>query len=318
MKRMLTLLLGVLLGTIPLSGNAAWPEKPVTLLVGFPPGGTTDVLARLLADRLARDFAQRFVVENRSGANGDIAVQFAARAAPDGHLLLVSPDSIIALPALRPTATDPLTQFAPIMLLAEGPIVLVENPALGARSVPGLIALAKGKSQLSYATSGIGSTQHYAGELFKASAGLDIAHVPYRGGGQAVTDIVGNQISLAVLGVAPLLQHIKGGRLTALAITGSRRLDELPDVPTFPELGFKDLDMTQWLGLLAPAGTPAPVVATLNSALTKILGEQEIRAKLLAIGNVPAPGTPEQFAALMKKDLTKYSKLVSQRGIKPE
>ena len=299
-----------------------YPSKPIRVLVGFPPGGATDVTARILAPRLSDSLGQQFVIDNRAGAHGNIASEIVANAAPDGHTLLLGTISMLAInPGLyQKLPFDPVKDFTPITILVSLSNVFVIHPAVAAASITDLIQLAKAKpGYLTYATSGAGSPGHLAGELLKTMAKIDMIHIPYKGGAPAITDLLGGQVHIMIATVPTAVPHIKSGRVKALAVTTARRSVALPDVPTIAEAtGFKNYESNNWYGLLAPAKTPRQIINKLNSELGAALKLPDVREKLLAQGLEPTPTTPEEFAVYLKNEIVKWSKIARDSGAKVE
>ena len=312
-------------GLLPGAPGAAaqgYPAKPVHLIVGFPPGGGTDILARILSQRLGDAWGQSVVVENRPGASATIAANVVAHAPPDGYTLAMgqlTPNAIA--PALYGNLTyDARKDFTPIVLVGTSPNVLVVSPSLPVRSVAELVARAKsGGKPLSYASSGPGSLQHIAAELFRSMAGVPLLHVPYKGSGQAVIDVMSRQVDMNFDSIPATAQHIRSGKLKALAVTGAARAGGgLEDVPTIAESGFPGYDLTTWWGLFAPAGTPAAVVKRIHDDTVAILKMPEVRERFAAVGVEPGGGTSEEFAVYVRQEIGKYDKLVKQLEIKAE
>jgi tripartite-type tricarboxylate transporter receptor subunit TctC len=294
----------------------AWPSKPVRWIVPFPPGGSTDIATRPVADRVGQALGVSAVVENRAGAGGNIGTEAVAKSAPDGYTLLVTADTIAANPQLYKLAWDPFRDFVPVVQLARQPVVLAVHPSLGVSSVAELVALAKREPGLGYATSGAGSQQHMAAEWFASIAGIKLTHVPYKGGGQAITDLVGGQVKIGSLGSSPVIPHYKAGKLKVLAQTTRARAPSLPEVPTYEEAGIKGLVLDQWLGVFVPAGTPPEIVARLNAEVGKALAEAAIRERYAQAALEPVGGTPGEFAQLVRDDHAKYGRLIRELGIK--
>ena len=285
----------------------------------FPAGGSTDVGARLIAENLSRAFGQQVYVENKSGANGTIGVEDAAKSAPDGYTVLVTIDTVASNPHVFHTNIDPSKDLLPIIQISRQPIVLAAHPSLGVNSLAELIALAKKQPGLPYATgSGLGSPQHMAVQWFAQIAGITLEQVPYRGGGQAINDLLGGHVKLGSLGSTPLMPHYKAGTLRLLAQTSKTRSPSLPDVPTYEEAGMKGLVLDQWLGVFAPAGTSAGFANRLNSEINKAIADPAVRASFLASAQEPIGGTAEQFAALVREDYAKFGRLVKDLNIKAE
>jgi tripartite-type tricarboxylate transporter receptor subunit TctC len=294
-----------------------WPNRPVHFIVPYPAGGSTDIGARAIADHLSRVFGQQVVVENKSGGSGNVGFEFAAKSAPDGYTVLIAPDQVTSAPHVFKVAFNPLKDFVPVIQLSKQPVVLAANPKLGVGSLAELIALAKQKPGLSYATSGVGSQQHMTAAWFAKLAGIQLEHVPYRGGGQAINDLVAGHISLASLGSSPLIPHYKAGTLKLLAQSTAERSPSLPDVPTYQEQGIK-IALDQWLGVLLPAGTPPAIAARLNAEMNKALNVAAVRDVFVNSAQDPVGGTPEQFARLVHDDFEKYARLSKDLNIKVE
>jgi tripartite-type tricarboxylate transporter receptor subunit TctC len=299
------------------AAGQTWPTKPIRWILPFPPGGSTDIAVRPVADRLSQVFGQSIVVENRTGAAGNIGTEFVAKSAPDGYTVLAAVDSIAMAPHVYPKlGFDPLKDFEFVTQLARQPVVLAAHPSLNVATVAELVQLAKAKPGLAFATSGAGTQQHLAGEWFARLAGIQLTHIPYKGGGQAITDFVAGQVPLASLGSSPLIPHYKSGKVKLLAQTTTRRAPALPDVPTYEEAGFKGLVVEQWLGVFLPAGTPGEVVARLNAEIVKALADSGIRERYAAAALEPVGNTPAQFAQVVRDDHAKYGRLVRELGIK--
>lgn len=294
----------------------SWPVKQVHVVVAFPPGGSTDIAVRTVAVHLSKSLGQTVVVENRAGAGGNIGADYVSKQAADGYTVLATADALASNPHLYKLAFDPRKDFVPVIQLTRQPIVLVAHPSANVSTVAELIALAKSKPGMGFATSGAGSGQHMAGEWFAKLAGIQLTHVPYKGGGQAITDLVGGQVPLGSLGSSPVIPHYKSGKLKILAQTTEARASALPDVPTYQESGMKGLVLDQWLGLFVPAGTPAGVVARLNADVDKALGEPSVRERFAQSALDGVGGSQAQFAALYASDYEKYGRLVKELGIK--
>ena len=295
----------------------AWPAKPIRWIVPFPPGGATDLASRPVAERLTQVLGQVVVVENRVGAGGNIGAEAVARSPADGYTVLATVDSIAAAPHLHPRlGFDPLKDFAPVTQLSRQPLVLAVHPLLRVDSVAELVATAKAKPGLAYATSGAGTQQHIAAEWFASLAGIRLTHVPYKGGGQAITDFIAGQVPVAVLGSSPLLPHYRSGKIRLLAQTTRTRAPALPEVPTFEEAGFKGLIVEQWVGVLLPAGTPKEIVARLNVEMVKALSDPRIGERYAQAAIEPVGNAPDQFAAVIRSDYETYGRLVRELKIK--
>jgi tripartite-type tricarboxylate transporter receptor subunit TctC len=297
-----------------------WPTRPVRIVVPFTPGGSTDILARAIAQKLQEVWGQPFVVENRPGAGGSIGATEVARAAPDGHTLLMGHIGTLAVnPTLYPNLPyDPRTSFAPVALVAHVPNVLVVNPAVPAKSVQELIALAKARpGSLRYASGGNGSAAHIAMEYFKLRAQIDIGHVPYKGTAPAVTDVMGGHVEVMMTGVPAVLQQVKAGKLRALAVSGLQPVESLPELPTIASV-IPDFEAIQWYGIVAPARTPAPVIAMLNEEINKALATPALKARLEAEGAAAAPMSPDAFGTMIAREIARWKPVIEQAHMKPE
>jgi tripartite-type tricarboxylate transporter receptor subunit TctC len=297
-----------------------YPSKPVRLIVGLAPGGATDIMARTLVPGLSEELGQPVVVDNRPGAAGTIGAGIVAKSPPDGYTLLsAGPGSLVINPLLGAVPYDPARDFAPIAVVATAPNVLVVHPAVPAQSVGELIALARSRpGALNYASGGIGSTPHLAAALFAAMAGIRIAHVPYKGTGPAVTDLLGGQVQMAVLGIPTVLPHVRSGKLRPLAVTGKRRSPELPEVPTVDEAGVAGYEVSPWYGLLAPAATPSAIVARLSAEVNAVVRRAEFKQKLAAQGAEPEGSTPEEFAAYLRAEAARWAPVVKASGARAD
>ena len=295
----------------------SWPSRPIHFIVPYPAGGSTDIGARAIADHLSRVFGQQVVVENKSGGSGNVGFDFAAKSAPDGYTVLIAPDQVTSAPHVFKVSFDPLKDFVPVIQLSKQPVVLAANPKLGVGKLSELIALAKQKPGMSYATSGVGSQQHMTAAWFAKLAGIQLEHVPYRGGGQAINDLVAGHIGLASLGSSPLIPHYKAGKLKLLAQSMAERSPSLPDIPTYKEAGVA-LALDQWLGALVPAGTPPAIVARLNAEMNKALAAPAVRAVFVNSAQDPIGGSAEQFAKLVRDDFSRYERLTKELNIKVE
>ncbi|WP_059416148.1 MULTISPECIES: tripartite tricarboxylate transporter substrate binding protein [Cupriavidus] len=296
---------------------AAWPDKPVRLIVPAAAGGTTDIASRLVGKRLGEVLGQPVVVENRAGGAGIIGAQALRQAAPDGYTLMmgnIGPNAInYGLYKQLPYRAE---DFAPITLVVSVPNVLVVNPKVPAKSVAELVALAKAQpGKLSFASSGTGQSVHLSGELFKKRAGIDIIHVPYKGAAPAVADLVAGQVTMMVDNLPSSMAQIQAGKLRPLAVTSATRVPELPDVPTMKEAGFDDFQVTAWFGLVAPAGTPPALVSRLQKAVAAILAEPEVKTRLAELGGMPGGDTPEHFGNFINAERVRWAKVVKDTGI---
>jgi tripartite-type tricarboxylate transporter receptor subunit TctC len=305
---------------VPLAALAQdWPSKPVRMIVPFAAGGSTDVAARLVAEYLSRAFGQQVYVENRTGANGVIGIEAAAKSDPDGYTILVAPDAIASNPHVYKVNYDALKDLVPVIQLSRQPIVLAAHPTLGANTLAELIALAKTQPGIRFGTgSGVGSAQHMVVMWFAKLAGIELEQVPYRGGGQAINDLLAGHVKLGSLGSTPLIPHYKSGKLLLLAQTTEARSQSLPEIPTFQEAGVKGLVLDQWLGVFVPVGTPATVTARLNTEIGKALADAAIKTNLINSAQEPIGGSVEQFARLVREDFAKYERLVKDLNIKAQ
>jgi len=295
----------------------AFPNKPITIIVPFAAGGTTDILARVIGQGLSAELGQSVVVDNRAGAGGNIGGQMAARAPADGYTLFMGTVGTHAINAAlyKKMPFDPVKDFAPLTRVANVPNLLVANPNQPYKSVQELIAYAKANpGKVNFGSSGSGSSIHLSGELFKSLAKVDMQHVPYKGSAPAVTDLLGNQIGIMFDNMPSAIQHVRSGKLRPIAVTTAKRSPELPDVPTIAEAGVPGYEATSWFGMFAPAGTPAPIVAQLNKALVKVLSQPETKKKLADQGAEPVSETPEQFAAFIQAESAKWGKVVKESG----
>jgi tripartite-type tricarboxylate transporter receptor subunit TctC len=291
----------------------AWPTRSISLIVPFPAGGTTDVLARALADRLSQSLGQPVVVESRPGAGATVGADYVAKAKLDGYTLLMGAvHHTIATSVYKKLPYDFQKDLAPVTTVAMVPNVLVVNAALTpARNVAELVAFAKSApTKLAYGSNGNGTAQHLIGTQFQASTGVELLHVPYKGSGPLTTDLLGGQVTMSFDTITPVLQHIQAGKLRALAVTTAKRSSVLPDVPTLEEAGLKGFDIGTWFGVLAPAATPKDVVARLNSEMVKIIRSPDFAQRMQAIGAEPLGGTPDQMAKQIADETTKFAKLV--------
>jgi tripartite-type tricarboxylate transporter receptor subunit TctC len=305
----------------PLTADAQtaekWPSRSVRIIVPFPAGGSTDIAARLVGGHLSQALGQPFFVDNRSGANGVIGMDAAAKSTADGYTVLVTADAVASNPHVYKVEHDPLKDLAPVIQLSRQPLVLAAHPSLGANTLPELIALAKQQPGLRYATgSGYGSSQRMVGQWFAKLAGLEMEQVGYRGGGQAINDLTAGHVKLGCLGSTPLIPHYQAGNLRLLAQSTAMRSSSLPNVPTFQEAGFAELVLDQWLGVLVPTGTNAAIIGRLNAEIDKALVDPAIRAKLLEAAQDPVGGTAEAFGRRMREDFDKYGRLVKEQDIK--
>ena len=314
----------VLAGLALAAGQAhaqSFPTKPIRFVVPFAPGGSTDTLARTLGSKVSESLGQQVVIDNRTGANGNIGMEIVAKAPPDGHTIVLGYIANVAIgPSLYDKLPfDPVRDFDAITLLATSPNVLVAHPSVPAASLKELIALAKAKpGGLNYASASVASVGHLTGELLNNLAGVKMVHVAYKGSGQAVTDLLGGHIQLMFSGFSSTLPHIKSGKLRAIAQTGAKRSSALPDVPTIAESGFPGFEATAWYGVMAPAKTPRPIVNRLNAEFVKALKLSDVRDRLSGLGFEIAGDSPEHFSRYIKSEITKWAKVVKASGARPE
>ncbi len=313
--------LGAAVALVPSQAAAeSWPQKTVTLVVPFPAGGTTDVLARTLAEQLGAALGQAVIVENKPGAGATLGANIVAKARPDGHTLLVGAvHHTIATSVYRKLPYDFQKDFAPLTVLAMVPNVMVVNASSSAKTVAELVALAKtSKPGLSYGSNGNGTAQHLIGTQFQMLTGTTLLHVPYKGSGPLTTDLLGGQVTMSFDTITPVLQHIKAGKLRALAVTTAKRSSALPDVPTLDEAGLKGFDLGTWFGVLAPVATPKDVQQRLASEMVKIIRSAEFVKRMQEIGAEPVGNTPEQMARQIKDETERFAKLVKDAKIEAE
>jgi tripartite-type tricarboxylate transporter receptor subunit TctC len=304
------------LAAAPLAHAQGYPSKPVKLVVPYPPGGPTDIVARVVAQKLSEQTGQQFIVDNRPGAGGNTGAELVARSAPDGYTLLIATTAHAINPSLFKNLGYKLTKdLAPVSLLTSGPLVIVANPALPAKNVAELIALAKARpGQLNFASSGNGQSTHLAAELFASMAGVKMTHIPYKGSAPALTDVMGGQAQLMFDTMLSAMPHVKGGKLKALAVTSGKRSPAAPDLPTVAESGLPGYEAIAWNGLLAPAGTPPEAIARLSAELKKALALPEVKDKFEAQGFAAAWNTPEAFGGFMNAEVEKWAQVVKVSG----
>lgn len=297
-----------------------WPDRPIKLVISFAPGGVHDTLARVLQPRLSEALGQPIVIENRPGAGGNIAAEAVAKSAPDGYTFLVASEAIATNKYLyHGTAYDPYKDLAPVAKLADYPMALIANPSLPADNVKELVALARAKpGALSYGSAGVGASGHLAAELLNSAEGVQIVHVPYKGGAPALADLVAGRIQVMFLSVSLSAPQVKQGRIKALAVTGAKRSDKLPGVPTAAEQGFPGVQALLFSSLLAPAATPEPVIRRMNAEAVKALRAPDVEKRLDELGAVPAPSSPEEFAAILKRDGDTWGKLIREKNIRAD
>jgi tripartite-type tricarboxylate transporter receptor subunit TctC len=324
MKRSLDLLLVTALFGMPLAGyaqtqTAGYPIKPIRFLVGFPPAGTNDIVARAVAQKVSENIGQSIIVENRGGANTAIATELGARAAPDGYTILLNAPGHATNPSLIKLAFDPIRDFAFVTLLAEAPNLLVVHPSLPAHNVKELIAVSKKHpGQINYGSSGVGTTVHLSGELFQYMTGVKWVHIPYKGGGPAVIELIAGQTQIYFGNMPTVIGHARAGKLRPLAVTSSKRSPAEPNIPTVAESGVPGFDVTAWYGVSVPAKTPRAIIDKLNAEFVRAVKSPDLRDRLIAQGADPAGTTPEQYTAFVQNEITKWSKVIKAAGIKGE
>jgi len=316
----LAAVLSLALASISSAAAQSYPTKPVRMVVAYPAGGPNDIVGRTVGQRMAELIGSSIVIENRSGAGGNIGSEFVAKAPPDGYTLLMAAGAISIAPSIYPKLSyDVVRDFAPVSMAAVSTFVLLLHPAVPAKSVDQFIALAKSKpGRLNCASSGLGAPPHLSAELFKSMTGVKMVHVPYKGATPALTDLLGGQVDLYFGGISGAVPYIKSNRLRALAVTSKKRSIALPDVPTLDEKGLRGFDISTWFGVMAPAGTPRDIVTKLNAAIVKAVAMPEVRDTLLAVGFEPESSTPEQFQAHIKDEVRKFAVIVKTSGAKFE
>jgi tripartite-type tricarboxylate transporter receptor subunit TctC len=315
------LLVGMLMAIAgSVAAQQAYPSKPIRFIVPFPPGGSTDPMARMAAQKLAERWGQPVIVENRPGGNTIIGTEAAAKAPPDGYtILLASPPFVINPSLLSSLPYDSAKDFDAVATISKSSIVLVVHPSVPANTLQEFIAFAKSKpGQLNYASAGSGGILNLAGELFNTMSGAKVQHIPYKGSGALMSDLIGGQVQLSFQIPISVIAHIRSGKLRAIAITGETRSSVLPEVPTFTEAGLPGYNAKAWFGIVAPAGTPRTIIGMLSGEIRKVLTAPDIKEKLSSQGMDPLISTPEEFAALIKTDIAQYAKIIKEANIKPE
>jgi len=296
----------------------AWPDKPIRVILSVPAGATPDVTARLVTPGLSQQLGQPLVGDNRGGAGGLIGAEIVAKSAPDGYTLFISsPGALTILPHLRKVPYDTVKDFAPVSLISVGPFVLITHPSVPVKTVKELIALARAQpGKLNYASAGNGVANHLAMELFKQMAGVDITHVPYKGAPQAVTDVLAGHMNMTFNSIAPIIAHIRAGRVRVLGVASSKRSPQLADVPTISEAGVPGYESENWFGMFAPAKTPKQIINRLNDAVVKVVRSPEIQSQFAALGADAIGNSPGEFAAFVRRDMEKYARVVKLSGAK--
>jgi len=314
----------LLLACALLAGHAqaqdSYPSRPLRFILPFPPGGGTDILGRLLADRLSTSLGQPVVTENRGGAGGNVGAEAAARAAPDGYtIVLVAPSLAISPTLYSKLNYDPVRDFAPIGLVASFPNVMITHPSVPAQNLQEFIALAKSKpGSMNFGSGGSGTSNHLAGELLNLATGIKLIHVPYKGVNLAMNGVLANEVHLVFIGVPVPAPHIKAGKLRALAVLARERSPLLPEVPTADEAGLPNFDVTTWYGIMAPAGTPRPIITRLNAEFVKIMHAPDLKERLAAMGTDVMTSTPEEFAAYLKREIAKWGDVIRNANLRAD
>jgi tripartite-type tricarboxylate transporter receptor subunit TctC len=320
MLKALLVAAALLAGSIPASAQP-YPNRPLRIVVPFPPGGGTDIGTRIVAQKLQEAWGQAVIVENKPGAAGIVGTELTAKSAPDGYTFMMGNigTHAINVSLYKKLAYDPVKDFAPVSMVADLPLLLLVHPSVPANSVKELIALAKSQpGKLNFSSSGAGGSMHVAAELFKSMTGVDMVHIPYKGGAPAVADLLSGQVALSFSTVLETIQHVKAGKVRALAVTNDHRSIALPDLPTIAEAGLPGYQSISWLALFAPAGTPKDIVNKLSAESVRILKLPDVKERLLAQGAEPIGSTPEQLAAILATDIAKYAKVIRESGYKPE
>ncbi|HZM45690.1 MAG TPA: tripartite tricarboxylate transporter substrate binding protein [Burkholderiales bacterium] len=301
---------------------ADYPSRPLRLVVSFPPGGSADFQARILGTKLSEQLGQQFIIDNRPGGSGVVALETVAKSAPNGYTLLLGPMSGLTMnPAIfSKLPYDSVRDFVPISLTSRVTLALAASPSLPANSVKELIALAKASpGKLTYGSTGIGNVTHLAGEMLKSTAGIDLVHVPYKGAGPQLIDVMSGNVSIGFTSLTGAIPHVRAGKLKGLVVTSKQRHSAAPDIPTVAEVGMPDIEIcTGWFGILAPARTPKAVVSRLNSEIMRVINTPETQQRFLGQGLDPATSTPEEFSALIKSDLVRWAKIIKDAGVRAE
>src|SRR3954471_18129288 len=318
MKALTILLLGLLFASVA-QAQEPYPSRPVKLILPFPPGGPTDILGRLIAENLSARLGQPVVTEKRGGAGGNVGAEAAARSTPDRYTIVLVAPSIAISPSLYSKLNyDPVKDFAPIAMVASVPNVMITHPSV-AQTLREFIAIAKAKpGGMNFGSGGSGTSNHLAGELLNLVADIKLVHIPYKGVNLAMNGVLAGEVHLVFIGIPVPAPHIKAGRLRALAVLAKERSPILPDVPTAAEAGLPDFDVTTWYGILAPAGTPRPIITRLNGELVKIMRSQEMKERLATLATDPLTSTPEEFGAYIKREIAKWGDVIRKAGLKAE
>lgn len=321
MKKIALLVVGVCSGLVVTSAMAqsgdAFPRKPVRLIIPFATSGSNDIVGRVVGQKLGEKWKQQVIPDNRPGANGIIGTEVAARADPDGHTLLITSTSFVMNPVVTKVAFDPIADFVPISLVAEGALLLASHPSFTSRTARDMIALAKAKpGTLQYATSGNGGITHLAGELLQKMAGIKLVQVPYKGSSASAIDVVSGQVPLIISSMSPVLPYVQSGRLRPLAVCSLNRSVILPDVPTLAEQGVPGYDSTMWWGIMAPARTPAAIVKAINADINQVVESADVKSRIAALGMSAVGATPDAFTAVVGRDYAKWGKIIKDIGLK--
>jgi tripartite-type tricarboxylate transporter receptor subunit TctC len=320
MLRLLCAFLAAWLAAVPaIAQTSPYPSKPVRLIIPFPPGGSNDVVGRMIAAQLSQKLEKPVVVENVGGAGGLIGTEMAAKAAPDGYTLLLISVAFAFNPSMYKLSYDPASAFAPVAMLGAGPVVIAVTSKLPAGNLRELLAMAREKpGSLNYATAGVGSFQHLASELFKQQAGIDMVHVPFKGGGPAMMDVIAGNTQVAIGSLVQMLPQIKGGKLKAIGVGSAQRIPALPETPTISEAGLPGYEVTNWWGIAVPAGTPRAVIERLHRDLSAIVASAETKKRFEAEGADAVQMTPEEFGRFIAQESAKWARVVKEAGIRPE
>ncbi|MBY0265921.1 MAG: tripartite tricarboxylate transporter substrate binding protein [Burkholderiales bacterium] len=314
-------LIALLAALLPATALAAYPDRPIRLMLPFPPGGPSDIVGRMFAQKLGESIGQQIVIDNRGGAAGNIACEIAKNAAPDGYTLLQGTVGTMSInPHLyKNLPYDPLRDFAPVSLLTETPYLLVTNPKLPANNVKELVALAKTQpGKFNFASGGVGTGNHFSGELFKTLAGIDVVHVPYKGSGVGMNDVLSGQVQMMFINLLPAMPYVTQGRLRGLGVTSAKRSIAAPDIPTIAESGFPGYQSTSWHGIMAPIKTSAAIVKQLHAELAKVSQQPDVKKRMASQGTDVSGSTPEEFRKMIQVESAKWANVIKTAGIKPE